>query len=289
MQSALKIDLNSINIDEYKGSTIVIKFGGSVMRWDEGKDAFFKDVAYLKEKGINIVVVHGGGPNISSVLEKVGCTTKFINGLRVTDKETMKIVEMTLCGSVNKEISGMLSKNSVKAIGLSGRDSGLISAKKKHSYLEGKEIDLGYVGEVDTINSSFLDILIDSDFVPVIAPIGFDENGQIYNINADYVAGAVSSALKADKLILITDIEGVYLDINDKSSLIESITPYEIKDYIKKGIIQGGMIPKMECCLNAIENGTKEVHLVDGRRKHSLITDVFEGLNKTTAIKGDVN
>ena len=286
MQNALNIDLNSINIDKYKGSTIVIKFGGSIMKCNEGKEAFFKDVAYLKEKGLNIVIVHGGGPNISSVLEKVGCSVKFINGLRVTDKETMEIVEMTLCGSVNKEISGMLSKQCIKAIGLSGRDSGLIEAKKKYSYIDGKEIDLGYVGEVEYINTAFLNLLIDSNFIPVIAPIGFDEKGQIYNINADYVAGAVSAALKADKLILMTDIEGVYLDINDKSSLIESLTPFEIKDYINKGIIQGGMIPKMECCMEAIEEGTKEVHLVDGRRKHSLITDVFEGLYASTAIKG---
>lgn len=286
MENALKLDFNISNIEKYKGSTIVIKFGGSIMRCKECKDAFFKDVAYLKEKGINIVIIHGGGPNISSMLEKIGCATEFINGLRVTDKETMEVVEMTLCGSVNKELSGMLSRHSLKAIGLSGRDSGLIEANKKYSYINGEKIDLGYVGEVKKINTSFLDLLIDEDFVPVIAPIGFDSNGQIYNINADYVAGAISAALKAEKLVLMTDVEGVYLDINDKSSLLTSITTTEIKNYIDEGVIQGGMIPKMECCINAIENGTNTVHLVDGRNKHSLIKDVFMNEFKSTSIKG---
>lgn len=287
MENALNIDFNTSNIDKFKGKTIVIKFGGSIMRCGKCKDAFFRDVAYLKQKGINIVIVHGGGPNISSVLKRIGCETKFINGLRVTDESTMEVVEMTLCGSVNKELSGMLSKYSLKAIGLSGRDSGLIKAKKKYSYINGEKIDLGYVGEVEKVNTEFLKLLIDKDFVPVIAPIGFDSHGNIYNINADYVAGAVSSALNAEKLILMTDVEGVYLDINDKDSLIENITIDEIKNYIKDGIIQGGMIPKMECCINAIENGTNTVHLVDGRREHSLITDVFDGLYSCTSIKGD--
>lgn len=289
MKNALNLDFNISNIKDYAGSTIVIKFGGSIMRCEKCKDAFFKDVAYLKKNDVNVVIIHGGGPNISSMLKKVGCATEFINGLRVTDKETMEVVEMTLCGSVNKELSGMLSKHSLKAIGLSGRDSGLIEAKKKYSYINGEKIDLGYVGEVEKVNTSFLDMLLDADFIPVIAPIGFDADGQIYNINADYVAGAVSSALKAEKLILMTDVEGVYLDINDKSSLLKSITTKEIKEYINDGTIQGGMIPKMECCINAIENGTNTVHLVDGRNMHSLLKDVFIDSSNSTSIKGGNN
>ncbi|MEG0372186.1 MAG: acetylglutamate kinase, partial [Clostridium sp.] len=203
-----------------------------------------------------------------------------------TDANTMEIVEMTLCGSVNKELSGMLSAHSLKAIGLSGRDCSLIKAKKKYSYVNGNKIDLGFVGEVESINSSFLKMLIDEGITPVIAPIGFDSLGKIYNINADYVAGAVSSAIGADKLILMTDVEGVYLDINDKTSLIKDITIDEIKNHIDSGVIKGGMIPKMECCIDAIENGTNTVHLVDGRREHSLITDVFNTTNISTSIKG---
>lgn len=274
------------NIEEYKGKTIVIKFGGSIMKNEKCKEAFYQDVAYLKENGVNIVIVHGGGPNISSMLEKVGSETKFINGLRVTDKSSMEIVEMTLAGSVNKELSGKLANYSINAIGLSGRESDLIEAKKKFSYVNGEQIDLGFVGEVEKINTTVLNLLIKSGFLPVIAPIGFDKKGNIYNINADYVAGSISAALNADKLILMTDVEGVYLDINDKSSLLKSVTIEEIKEYIKTGVIHGGMIPKMECCINAIENGTKAVHLVDGRREHSLLTDVFYSTGNSTSING---
>lgn len=274
------------NIEEYIGKTIVIKFGGSIMKNEKCKEAFYQDIAYLKENGVNIVIVHGGGPNISSMLEKVGSETKFINGLRVTDKNSMEIVEMTLAGSVNKELSGKLANYSINAIGLSGRESDLIEAKKKFSYVDGEKIDLGFVGEVEKINTPVLNLLIKSGFLPVIAPIGFDKDGNIYNINADYVAGSISAALHADKLILMTDVEGVYLDINDKSSLLKSVTINEIKEYIKTGVIHGGMIPKMECCMNAIENGTKAVHLVDGRREHSLLTDVFYSTSNSTSING---
>ncbi|MEF9934189.1 MAG: acetylglutamate kinase [Clostridium sp.] len=287
MKNSLKFNLNNININEYKGRTIVIKYGGSIMKSESCKKAFFEDVAYLKENNINVVIVHGGGPNISSVLERVGCETKFINGLRVTDKNTMEIVEMTLCGSVNKELSGMLSKYSLKAIGLSGRDCSLIKARKKYSYINGEKIDLGFVGEVESINSSFLKMLIAEGIVPVIAPIGFDGLGKIYNINADYVAGAVSASLNADKLILMTDVEGVYLDIDDKSSLLKEVTTSEIKNLIGSGVIHGGMIPKMECCLHAIEMGTNQVHLVDGRSEHSLINSAFLNTTVSTSIKGD--
>lgn len=281
----MKNKLN-FDIDKYKNTTIVIKFGGSIMKENECKEAFIKDIAILKENNINVVIVHGGGPNISSMLEKVGAPTTFINGLRVTDKETMKIVEMTLCGEVNKHLSGELSKKSLNSIGISGRDFNLIKVKKKYSNVDGEKIDLGFVGEVEKINTPALSNLIENDFLPVIAPIGSDNLGNTYNINADYVAGAIASALNAEKLILMTDIEGVYLDINDKSSFLESITVDEIKKYIKEGIIKGGMIPKMECCLNAIENGTKTVHLVDGRQKHSLIKSAFLNEINSTSIQG---
>lgn len=277
-----------LNINDFKDSTIVIKFGGSIMNQTDCKNAFFEDISFLKENGVNIVIVHGGGPNISSMLEKIGANTKFINGLRVTDKETMEIVEMTLSGSVNKHLSGELSQNNLKAIGLSGRDFNLIKAKKKYSYINGEKIDLGFVGEVEKVNTVVLDELIKNNFIPVIAPIGYDDNGNVYNINADYVAGSIASALNAEKLILMTDIEGVYLDINDKSSLLQSVTIEEIKNYIKDGVIHGGMIPKMECALEAIENGAKTVHLVDGRNEHALIKSAFlNEVNSTSIIGGN--
>ncbi len=274
------------DIKEFVGKTIVIKYGGSIMKDDECKLAFLEDVASLKNIGVNVIIVHGGGPNISDFLKKVNIESKFQNGLRVTDKDTMEIVEMILSGQVNKDLSGILSSLNINAIGISGRDGKLISAKKKFLYNNNQQIDIGYVGEVKSINISFLKGLIELGYVPIISPVGIDENGEVYNINADYAASAISSAINAEKLILMTDVEGVYLDINDKKSIIEAITIEEIEEYIDKGIIKGGMIPKMECCIEAINNGTKEVNLIYGRRKHSLITHMFYEENNSTTLKG---
>lgn len=281
---------NNISIDMLshigKNKTFVIKYGGSIMNNVSAQEAFIQDISILKSLGINIVIVHGGGPEINKWLKKAGVESRFINGLRVTDDDTMEIVEMVLSGSVNKKLSANLSLKGIKALGLSGRDNGLIKAEKKYLKENGEIIDIGFVGEVVDINKELLSDLLEKDYIPVISPIGCDAVGNIYNINADYAASAVSSALKAEKLIIMTDIEGVYKDINDKDSLITTITIDEIKEYIADGIIKGGMIPKMECCMDAIEKGTINVHLIDGRREHSLVLDTFAESGTRIIAKG---
>ena len=263
---------------KFQGKTFVIKYGGSIMKDMSATKAFFEDISVLKMSGINIVVVHGGGPLISRWVKKTGSVSEFINGLRVTDSDTMDIAEMVLSGHVNKELSAGISMQGINAVGLSGRDSNLIRAKKKYTYINGEKIDIGFVGEVVNINRSFLLSILKSGRVPVISPVGCDYAGNKYNINADYVAAAISSAIGAEKLIIMTDVKGVYRDFDDKSTLIPSLSPAEIREYIDDGTIGGGMIPKMECCIEAIENGTKNVHLLDGSMKHSLLREIMSGM-----------
>lgn len=262
------------DIDKFKGKTFVVKYGGSIMNDENASKAFIEDIVLLKRFGINIIIVHGGGPEISKWLKMTGVKSEFKNGLRVTDKNVMDIAEMVLSGHINKDISASLSNQGISAIGLSGRDSNLIKAKKKYIYENGKKIDIGFVGDVVSINKSFLLSILEKGRVPVISPIACDSYGNKYNINADYAASFISSELKCEKLMILTDVEGVYKDINDKSSLIRNITTDDVKSYIDEGIINGGMIPKMECCIEAIENGTKDIHLIDGRKKHSLISNI---------------
>lgn len=269
-------------IKKYKGKTFVIKYGGSIMENEDFKEAFLEDVAMMKNNGINIVIVHGGGPEISKWLKITGIESRFVCGLRYTDEKVMNIVEMVLSGRVNKDIAAGLSRKGVNAVGISGRDCHLIKAKKKYVYNNGEKVDIGFVGEVVSVNTGFIKSFLSDGKVPVISPIGVDEHGNKYNINADYAAASISSELKADKLIIITDVAGVYLDINDKSTLLSSISVEEIKKYINRGIITGGMIPKMECCISAVEKGTNSVHLVDGSKKHGIIDQVI--LNSGTKI-----
>jgi len=273
-------------IKKFREKTFVIKYGGSIMNNQEAKKAFIEDVVLMRLVGINIVIVHGGGPNISHFLDKLNIETKFINGLRVTNREAMEIVEMVLSGKVNKGLVGEICSHDISAIGLSGIDGSLIEAKQKYIYVENKKIDLGFVGEVVNINQRILIDLIEKGQIPVISPIGFDKLGNTYNINADYVASSISSALNAEKLILLTDIDGILKDYNDPSTLISKITIPELKDYIKEGIIKGGMIPKAECCIEAIEQGTKNVHLIDGRKSHSLLLEIFTKEGIGTMIEG---
>lgn len=261
-------------LDSYKGKTFVIKYGGSIMYEESAQLAFIDDMFLLTSLGIKLVVVHGGGPEISKWLSRTGIESKFIKGLRVTDSTTMEIVEMVLSGNVNKKLTSFLSIRGLNAIGLSGRDNNLIEAKKKYVYDNSQRIDIGYVGEVVNVNEKILLNLLDNNYLPVISPIGYDIDGNTYNINADYVAAAISGSLKAEKLLIMTDIEGVYMDINNPSTLLPSITPNEIKSYVEAGIISGGMIPKLECCIDAIDRGTKNVHLVDGRKQHSLMLNI---------------
>jgi len=267
-------------IQEFYGKTIVIKYGGNAMINEELKQKVMEDVSLLKYVGMRPVIVHGGGPDITQFLKKVGKQSAFVSGLRVTDEETVEIAEMVLDGKVNSDIVNMLNCRGVKAVGLSGKDAGLIRASKKLATVydeAGKQanVDIGYVGQVAAIDTSILDTLLDNGYIPVIAPIGVGDDGESYNINADYVAAEIAGALKAEKLLLLTDTEGVYKDFEDKDTFISTLTVAEAKDYIKTGIISGGMIPKIEACLKSIESGTNKVHIIDGRQPHSIILELL--------------
>lgn len=276
-------------LNKFRGKTFVVKYGGSIMYEESAQLAFVDDLLLLTSIGIRIVIVHGGGPEISKWLKRTGIENTFVRGLRVTDSTTMEIVEMVLSGSVNKKLTSNLSIRGLNAIGLSGRDNNLIKAKKKYVFDNSQRIDIGFVGEVVNVNRKILVNLLDNNYLPVISPIGYDIEGNSYNINADYAAAAISGALKAEKLLIMTDIAGVYTDINDPSTLLSSITPDEIKEYIDSGVINGGMIPKLECCMDAIDKGTKNVHLIDGRKQHSLILNISTACGTKIVMKRSDN
>ena len=272
-------------IKRFAGKTFVIKYGGSVMENDELKKKFIEDVALLKLVGINIVIVHGGGKRINAMLDKVNLDVEFIQGQRVTDENVMDIVEMVLSGSVNKDLSACLSAHGIHAVGLSGKDSNLLKAEKKYvAGKDGSKLDLGYVGQIKEVNKNLLHDLINAEYVPIISPVASGFNGETFNVNADYVAGAVSGALEAEKLILLSDIKGLYKDVNDEDSFISEINTDTIKEYIANGTIAGGMIPKMQCCMDAIEKGAKEVAIIDGRVAHSLLIEIFTHAGSGTMV-----
>lgn len=264
-------------IKKFYGKTIVIKYGGHAMVDEELKNSFAKDIVLLKYIGISPVIVHGGGPQIGEMLKKLNIQSTFVSGMRVTDKETMNIVEMVLAGKVNKDIVNLINKNGGKGIGLSGKDGNLIRAKKlvinnENELIKTPEIiDLGHVGEVESVNTKVIDTIKD-EFIPIIAPVGIGDDFEPYNINADLVAGAVASALKAEKLILLTDVRGI-LDKDKK--LLSTLDREKINTMKKDGTIQGGMIPKVDCALNALKNGVKKAHIIDGRIKHSVLLEIF--------------
>ena len=266
-------------IQDFYGKTLVIKYGGNAMINDELKEKVMQDITLMKYVGIRPVIVHGGGPDITGFLKKVGKQSELVSGLRVTDEETVEIAEMVLDGKVNSEIVNLLNRRGVRAVGLSGKDAGLIQARKKMATVyEGesaKKVDIGYVGEVERIDTGILEDLLENDYIPVIAPIGVGQDGESYNINADYVAAEIAGALNAEKLLLLTDIEGIYKDYHDKSTFISTLTLAEAKKYIKDGTISGGMIPKVEACLCALEAGAGKTHIIDGRLDHSLILEIF--------------
>ena len=266
-------------IQEFYGKTVVIKYGGNAMINDALKENVMRDVALMKFVGIRPILVHGGGPEITGFLRKVGKESTFVSGLRVTDEETVEIAEMVLDGKLNSEIVGLLNLRGVRAVGLSGKDAGLIQAKKKHATVyendEARTVDIGYVGEVTEIDTGIIVDLLNQGYVPVIAPIGMGVGGESYNINADYVAAEVAGALCAEKLLLLTDVEGVYKDVDDKSSFLSQLHMDEAKEYIRGGIIAGGMIPKVEACLRALEAGAHKAHIIDGRLTHSIILEIF--------------
>ena len=266
-------------IQEFYGKTIVIKYGGNAMINSDLKTKVIRDIALMKYVGIKVVLVHGGGPEINEFLNKVGKKTEFISGLRVTDEETIDIAEMVLSGRLNSEIVGLLNLRGVKAVGINGKDAGLIKAQKKLATVyEGNiehHVDIGYVGEVVTVDKGLIEHLITQGYVPVVAPIGMGENGESYNINADYVAAEIAGALKAEKLLLLTDVGGIYKNYNEKSSFISTLQMDKASEYIRNGIISGGMIPKVEASLNALNKGTSKTHIIDGRIEHSIILEIF--------------
>jgi len=265
-------------IKRFYNKTIVIKYGGHAMVDDELKDKFAQDVVMMKYIGINPVIVHGGGPQIGTLLKKLGKESKFVQGMRVTDEETMNIVEMVLVGMVNKEIVGLINRHGGNAVGLSGKDGNLINAEKyylneeKAKHTPPEIIDIGLVGKVKNVNSQLIVSLAQNSFIPVIAPTGIGDAGETYNINADVVAGEIASALKAEKLLLLTDVEGV-LDKDKK--LINAMSDKEAMKLIDDGIVEGGMFPKVKCCLKALKNGVKKAHIIDGRLKHAILLEIF--------------
>ncbi|MBE9526786.1 MAG: acetylglutamate kinase [Proteobacteria bacterium] len=277
-------------IRKFQGRTIVVKYGGNAMTEETLKNSFARDIVLLKLVGLNPVIVHGGGPQIGNLLKRVGKQSEFIGGMRVTDKETMDVVEMVLGGQVNKEIVALLNSHGAKAVGLTGKDGALISAKKmkfSHQTEEMKApeiIDIGHVGEVSHINISIVDMLIHGDFIPVIAPIGLGDNGESYNINADLVAGKIAEKLKAEKLILLTNTEGL-LDKNEK--LLTGLTTDRVDELIADGTIFGGMLPKIRCALEAVQNDVCSAHIIDGRVEHAVMLELFTDEGIGTLIFGD--
>lgn len=271
-------------IKTFKNKTFVIKFGGNAMVDPALSHSFALDIILLNYVGIRPVIVHGGGPQIGEFMDRLGMETKFVDGLRVTDKNTIEIVEMVLVGKINKEIVGHINQNGGKAVGLSGKDGNLLMAEKiwlkdKNDPL--KKVDIGMVGEVKSVNPNVINTLDTDQFIPVIAPLGSGEDGETYNINADTAAGEIASALKAEKLILLTDVEGVK-DKND--NLLSTLTEQETEKSIETGAISGGMIPKVNCCCKALDKGVGKAHIIDGRVEHAVLLEIFTDVGIGTQI-----
>lgn len=258
---------------QWVGKTVVVKYGGNAMLNEDLKQAVMKDIVLLHTIGVKVVLVHGGGPEINKMLEKVGKESKFVNGLRYTDAETMEIVQMVLTGKLNKDIVGILLQEGGRAVGLSGVDSGLLRAKK----IDKDGADLGYVGEVTEVHPEIVDSLLDQGFIPVISTVALGETGDQsrYNINADTAAAKIAVALKAEKFVQLTNVAGVLKDVNDPSSLITRIPMPTVPQLMENGIIAGGMIPKIECCMIALKGGVPRTHIIDGRVPHSLLIEMF--------------
>ena len=263
-------------MQRYAGKNITIKYGGSAMGEDKLSSSFARDIVLLKQVGINPIVIHGGGPRIKKMLDRLKVKSSFVDGLRVTDKETMDIVEMVLTGSINKEIVMEINKEGGLAIGLSGKEALLVKTKKFKKKKATSEIekilDLGFVGLPSKINTDFLKWCIKTDFIPVISPIGYGEKFETYNINADTMSGAISASILSERLILLTDVKGV---LDKKGNLLTQIKVYEVEKLIRNGTISGGMIPKVETCVEAVKNGVKAAVILDGRLEHSILLEIF--------------
>jgi len=264
-------------IREFYGKRLVVKYGGHAMVKEDLKRSFAMDVVLMKYIGMNPVIVHGGGPQIGELMEKLGKVPQFVQGMRVTDAETMDIVEMVLGGKINKEIVGLINQHGGRAIGLSGKDGGLIRASRLRMRLPGSSedsplIDIGMVGKVEDINPHLIQVLDSSGYIPIIAPIGIGDAVEPFNINADLVAGEVAAALKAEKLIVLTDVEGI---LDEQKTLISSLKRADIAKLIEQGVISEGMLPKVQACLTALDAGVRKAHIIDGRQDHALLLEVF--------------
>jgi len=262
-------------IRAFYGKTIVVKYGGKAMVDEELKEQFSEDVVLMKYVGMKPIVVHGGGPQINQMLKRLGQEPRFVRGIRVTDRETMEVVEMVLGGTINKEIVARINRHGGKAVGLSGKDGRLITARRlraKPSGMRNEPLDLGQVGEVAAVDPEILNSLDQDRFIPVIAPIGVDKDGKTYNINADLVAGAIAAALKAEKIILLTDVKGI---LNQMKKLIPTVSKKEIMRLIKSGVISEGMLPKVQACLTALKGGVHKAHIIDGRVSHALLLEIL--------------
>lgn len=269
-------------IQKFSGKTVVIKYGGNAMINEELKNSVIEDIILLKFIGLNPIVVHGGGPDISKALNEKGIKSRFVNGLRVTDEDTVKVAQEVLIGKTNKEIVALINKHGGKAVGISGIDASFIECEKQKTEVDGEEVDIGYVGKITKVNSGVLEHLYKDSWIPVIAPIGTDSDGNSYNVNADSVASAVAAAVEAEKLILLTDVEG----IKDKNGDVVFVAePQDIENMIADGTINGGMIPKVQGCVEAIEEGVTGVHIIDGRIPHCLLLEIFTKTGVGTMIK----
>lgn len=268
-------------LKQFYGKTIVVKYGGNAMIDEELKTQVMQDVALLHYVGIRPVLVHGGGPEINALMKQMGHEPAFLGGLRVTDSTTMEIVEMVLAGKTNKGIVSLLNKQGAKAVGLSGKDANLIRAYK----MESAQGDLGYVGEVAQVNSDILRLLSEQGYVPVISSVAIGPEGESYNVNADHVAGHIAAALKAAKLVILTDVEGIYADFPDKSSLIQEMDVAQAEGLLASGVAERGMIPKIEACITAVEGGVPRAHLIDGRLPHSLLIEIFTDTGIGTMVR----
>ena len=272
-------------IRKFAGAVVVVKYGGSAMVDEKLKKSVIKDIALLKYIGLKPVVVHGGGKEITSLLDRLGKKTEFVDGLRVTDSETASVAEMVLSGSIGKSLVENLESVGVEACGINGKDGHTLQARKK-VYKNGS--DLGFVGEIEKVDTHLLETLIHSGYVPVISPVGVDMFSQTYNINADYAASAIAGALNAQKLVFLTDVEGILRDKDDPGSIIGRMSAAEAKALIADGTIKGGMIPKVECCLDALDKGVKSVHVLDGRLPHSMLLEIFTASGIGTMVTPEV-
>lgn len=259
-------------IRRFAGSTVVVKYGGSAMVDEKLKRSVIQDIAMLKYIGLKPVVVHGGGKEITSLLERLGKQSQFLDGLRVTDEETAKVAEMVLSGSIGKALVDELQQVGISSVGISGKDGRSLLCSKK---LDEKGRDLGFVGQIDSVDTTLLETLLANNFVPVVSPVGVDAAGNTYNINADYAASAVAGSLSAQKLIFLTDVEGILKDKDDPSSILRTLSEKEALGYIADGTIKGGMIPKVQCCLDGLDKGVESVHVLDGRVSHAILLEIF--------------